>query len=766
MKYLDEAGLRYLLSKLREIYARKGEATGGSGSAWHTGTALRGTQSAELAREKPGVTLTPGNFGDPGNSKTAAITLTAQRELTGVTVSGEYHVEEYYDDFSLIVNGSKIIDEGHGERDWRQWWSGSLESGQTIQLIYTKDNSTSGKNEEQTRFEIGCDDLREDSFAFATGATPVESWTYALHAGGPDYAAGDYYLNTEERTLYRCIEADDSASRWDYICTLGGEDVDLSEYATRAELADYIPTSRESEFATRAELADYVTRDELAQAGSGKTINAAVIALDSDSFENDGRPHAPRVQSVLLEGQPLTENVDYALVPIREASAAGTYSVIAVGVGQYTGAACAAWRVEKPGPNLQLSRSDLTVKGVMGTADSSVAITRLGSGRLSAESLHPQFATADVVGSALRVTSVKPGSATIVVRVDEDDDYAAAEARLTVEIQRADGSISVQPDSLEISGAVGATATVAIVKTGSGAVSVSSDPCVTARVSGDQLTLTSVSAGSADLTLSLAQTDDYTAAGCSLRVQVSIDASAPTTTLADNSWATILETAAKGDAQKYWKAGDVAPKVTFTLPVKSGNTYDEETETLTCDVRILGFDHDDLDESDEKYNDPDYNGGKNKAAISFEMVGVTSQKYSMSNASGWKLETNPLSAKVLPIIHPDEKLMSNVRTVAKKTARMCNVLDIFNDPERMFILSIPEIYGTASGTIPGEGEQYAFYKNGGGKRKQDPSGAYSAWWTRSATRSTTCTFKAIQSLGFSGDTATSTELPICVCFCI
>lgn len=96
----------------------------------------------------------------------------------------------------------------------------------------------------------------------------------------------------------------------------------------------------------------------------------------------------------------------------------------------------------------------------------------------------------------------------------------------------------------------------------------------------------------------------YTLNGITKTTSQAISVSDYSTTLAENSWATIAKFAALGQASKIWNVGDLSPVVLL-----NGVNYQ---------FRIIGFDHDVLASADDKYNDATYNGGKKKAAITFE----------------------------------------------------------------------------------------------------------------------------------------------------
>ena len=80
------------------------------------------------------------------------------------------------------------------------------------------------------------------------------------------------------------------------------------------------------------------------------------------------------------------------------------------------------------------------------------------------------------------------------------------------------------------------------------------------------------------------------------------------TILENNSWETIAQIAAAGKAQEYWNIGD-------SKVLSAGG------ENLV--VKIMGFNHYNLAETDSRYGTP-YNGGSNKSAITFMATTIPS----------------------------------------------------------------------------------------------------------------------------------------------
>lgn len=182
--------------------------------------------------------------------------------------------------------------------------------------------------------------------------------------------------------------------------------------------------------------------------------------------------------------------------------------------------------------------------------------------------------------------------------------------------------------------------------------------------------------------------------------------------LNDNTWEQIQKAAELGIADDLWDVGDI--KYDYFGDVYVG-------------FRIIGFGHDDLDETDARYNDPTYNGNTKKAAITFEFV-TTAGQFGMNtratqiggwDASNMRTTRMQLDKELLP-----EDLQGIMRTV-KKWACAGGVgptaaQTITKSADEMFLLSIDEMNVTTSTTgseIPSQYEKnyvsvYEWYNNG------------------------------------------------------
>lgn len=232
-------------------------------------------------------------------------------------------------------------------------------------------------------------------------------------------------------------------------------------------------------------------------------------------------------------------------------------------------------------------------------------------------------------------------------------------------------------------------------------------------------------------------TISYTADGRTASTTQAVTVKAYNPVFANNTWEKIIEAAASGRASELWAVGDTKPY-----------TIGDETYT----ARIIGFDHDALDATDAKYGDANYNGGKNKAAITLEMVELTTATYpihsSINQAIGWK--NCALRNTTMPAIKAtvEAEIRNSIRTVTKKRAQSpnCAAGAYYETPEDLFILSGVEYgkgnYGDYFANFPDEGTEYDYYAAGNALTKKKLGTSDNAlYWTSSA-------FHALQSTAF------------------
>lgn len=268
--------------------------------------------------------------------------------------------------------------------------------------------------------------------------------------------------------------------------------------------------------------------------------------------------------------------------------------------------------------------------------------------------------------------------------------------------------------------------------------------------------------------------DPLTADTTAVTISYTLDGKTATTTqavtvkayepvFANNTWEKIIEAAASGRASELWQVGSTKPY-----------TIGDETYT----ARIIGFDHDALDATDARYGDASYNGGKNKAAITLEMVECTSTSYQIHTSNdqkvGWSacaLRNNTLPAIKATI---QSEIQNAIRTVVKKRAESpsADYGKYSETPDTLFILSLVEYNrkSSAHASWADEGTTYAYYEAGNAitKKKRGES-SNSAYWTASSNHYVDSSYFYLL-IDADGKTSTQDYMknkkPIAIVFCL
>lgn len=169
----------------------------------------------------------------------------------------------------------------------------------------------------------------------------------------------------------------------------------------------------------------------------------------------------------------------------------------------------------------------------------------------------------------------------------------------------------------------------------------------------------------------------------------------------NNPWASIAYAAEHGIAGDYWNVGD-----TKTV---NGIAY-----------TIIGMDHDDLSQTDEKYNDASYNRNTKRAALTIQIMtqGQAAQmNTTASNSGGWH-ESHMRNA-IIPAYFEEmpHDIRAVMRTVNKVTASrggsVSNPAPLVTSADKLFLLSSSEAFNQ-SGASPEEARacrHYAYYTN-------------------------------------------------------
>ena len=305
-------------------------------------------------------------------------------------------------------------------------------------------------------------------------------------------------------------------------------------------------------------------------------------------------------------------------------------------------------------------------------------------------------------------------------------------------IQKAAGSLSISPESMTLDTSA-TSKVITVTRAGTGAISAqSSAPKIASvSVSGNQVTVTGLANGSANITISVAADTNYTAPAskqCSVTVSLLKD------NFADNEWSEIIAACQSGDVPDSWVVGN------YKNMTINGKAYR---------IDIIGKNHD------------TYAAG-GTAPLTFQMHDCYDETKQMNssntNSGGWQnsaMRTTHLPA-ILNLMPAEVK--AAIRDVQKKSSAGNQSSSIQTTNDKLFLLSEIEIFGSTTYSFAGEGKQYDYYKAGNSKVK-NLSGSANTWWERSPYSSGSTSFCFVDSSGSAGASGASGSRGVAFGFC-
>lgn len=305
-------------------------------------------------------------------------------------------------------------------------------------------------------------------------------------------------------------------------------------------------------------------------------------------------------------------------------------------------------------------------------------------------------------------------------------------------IQKAAGSLSISPESMTLDTSA-TSKVITVTRAGTGAISAqSSAPTIASvSVSGNQVTVTGLANGSANITISVAADTNYTAPAskqCSVTVSLLKD------NFADNEWSEIIAACQSGNVPASWVVGN------YKNMTINGKAYR---------IDIIGKNHDTY-----------ASGGT--APLTFQMHDCYDETKQMNssntNSGGWTncaMRSTHLPA-ILNLMPAEVK--AAIREVQKKTSAGNQSSSIQTTNDKLFLLSEIEIFGSTTYSFAGEGKQYDYYKAGNSKVKNLSGSAYN-WWERSPYSSNSTLFCIVNSNGSANAINASTSYGVAFGFC-
>ena len=410
-----------------------------------------------------------------------------------------------------------------------------------------------------------------------------------------------------------------------------------------------------------------------------------------------------------------------------------------------------------PGANYQWSDGTTTAKTVawsigrasVGVPSQSGTLTYNGSAQSPVWSGHD--AAKLTIGGTTSGTNAGSYNATFTpVSNYQWSDGSTAAKTVAWSIGKAAGSSSLNKSSLALSTGT-MSGTISVTRAGDGAVSASSSNTNVAAVSvsGTTVTVTAKAKGTATITIKVAAGTNHTAPAdktCSVTVTL------PTTSLNDNTWATIKEVSDAGQGENYWSVGDTKR---ITINGKVGNfTF----SNLAIDAFIIGFNHNSSREGTNRIHfqigkiggkdvclcDSQYGSGQSGN-------GYFNMNPNNSNSGGWNgsyMRKTLLGNSGTPSSPPANSMLaalpSDLRAVMKSVTKYSdntggspdNASYVTSTTDYLFLLAEFEYHGARSYANSAEKNfqlQYSYYKAGNSKvkYKHGETGTAAYHWCRS-----------------------------------
>ena len=186
----------------------------------------------------------------------------------------------------------------------------------------------------------------------------------------------------------------------------------------------------------------------------------------------------------------------------------------------------------------------------------------------------------------------------------------------------------------------------------------------------------------------------------------------------NNSWAAIIKACQEKQVPDTWNVG---------------NSCNMTINNKTYAIDIIGKNHD------------DYADGSGKAPLTFQMHNSYGTAYAMNststNGGGWKeCAMRKTHLPTVLALMPAE-VQSGIREVSKTTMAKRSDKWLETVPDKLFLLSEVETFGSTGNSAAGEGSQYAYY-GAGGSAVKTLNGGMSSWWLRSPMRTSDYSFCA------------------------
>ena len=159
-------------------------------------------------------------------------------------------------------------------------------------------------------------------------------------------------------------------------------------------------------------------------------IDDAVVTLGA-ALTYNGSEQTQTIQSVVLDGIPLIEGIDYIVINNKQTNA-GTYTLSVIGKFPYSGSVQKTWTIAKAAaPVISLDKPSVQIVGEIGKTET-VTVSSSVSGTVSVQSSEPNIVTATVSEMTVTLTGKANGSATVTITFNGGSNYEIATTSIGV----------------------------------------------------------------------------------------------------------------------------------------------------------------------------------------------------------------------------------------------------------------------------------------------------------------------------------------------
>ena len=175
-----------------------------------------------------------------------------------------------------------------------------------------------------------------------------------------------------------------------------------------------------------------------AESPAKKDIFGATISLKYSSYTYNGNYRIPVVTKVTVGNKTLEVGTDCAVYYAKHKNA-GTYSVLVVGTGDYTGVAEKNWTIKKANQTLKVSPTSKTYRRTTDLKRSSksftIKVTGNKTGKATFKSSNTKYVKVSSTGKVTVAKGAKAGKYYVTVSAKSSTNYNSASKKVYITVK-------------------------------------------------------------------------------------------------------------------------------------------------------------------------------------------------------------------------------------------------------------------------------------------------------------------------------------------